>query len=84
MTDRRLTIKAEWIRWKDAQVSGHGWRGYEAAADETLCTMDTVGFIVSEDRERIVVAQTLDTTNENYANTTVIPKCWIVERFTIR
>lgn len=65
------------ILWKDAQT-GHGW---EHADDITveIPTVITVGFLVKENEDGLVIASSVGTDRHNNARITV-PKGMVVSR----
>jgi len=65
------------IEWMDAQ-SDSDWTDMEKVGCE-LATIQTVGFIVSETRQGLAVASSLDTTNGAASMVMVIPKKWCVK-----
>lgn len=73
--------RAEWIRWVDSVRLDSSWA--KVPDNYTVSTVDTVGFVVREDDEAVVVAQSVDPANDMICGAMAIPKVAIVKRWTI-
>lgn len=75
--------RAEWIEWTDAW-SYSGWRSiHRVEEDPNVCRNHSVGFVVKETDESVMLAQSIDTTMDNCDGVMAIPKVNIVNRYTI-
>lgn len=70
------------IKWHDA-VSTDGWCD-EDDEIESPHEIHTVGFLIHEDKEKIVVAMQIDLDRSGYSMTMSIPKPWILKRIKIK
>lgn len=74
MTTRQLPLVH--IRWRDAETK-HGWESADdAIADADVPICESVGFVLTRDKHKIVLAQTIGGSEINGRIT--IPKGWIV------
>lgn len=71
-------MKAAWIRWEDA-TSCDAWTDYIEASEMECHTIETLGFIISDSAERLVLALSCDKTEGAVSNYIAIPKSWIRE-----
>lgn len=72
-------MKLALIVWKDA-VSNDKWETYAEAKLLKPAEVRTVGYVVTEDVESILLAMNWDKSEEHVSQTMVIPKAWILER----
>ena len=75
-------MKAIYIEWNDACTS-EGWLNAEEDAFNTSKII-TVGFLVEENSEQIVISASHSETTGNVLSVTVIPKGWIRKRRNIK
>lgn len=75
--------QAEWVEWIDHAGSG-GWQETAKAEETNLGRCHSLGFVVYEDEERIVLAQSVDIEFSNTDNRVAIAKKLIVGRWPIR
>lgn len=69
-------MKVVSIEWLDA-ASIAGWHTKDALG---LVTIRSVGWLVSEDKQKITVAASYDKQNDAYGCTVTIPKPWVKKR----
>jgi hypothetical protein len=74
--------RAEWVRWEDTMGSS-GWRSIASAQEQTTDTIDSLGFVLREDRHMLILAQSVASA-DNCDNVLTIPKRVILERWKIR
>ena len=70
-----MKYPAVYIEWFDAQ-SEDNWHFVDELEDE-LPLIRTLGFLLREHKDRIVVAQNLDSENESTSMVMTIPRAWI-------
>lgn len=70
--------RAVFVRWIDSCGSG-GWRAVEPMYQMHASTVDSVGYVLREDEEEIVIAQSLDPDNDSVDNCLTIPRVGIVD-----
>lgn len=75
--------KAEWIRWVDIVAFCHGWVEFCPGGYPTT-TVDTLGFVLSEDEHTVQIVQSIDPMNYKTMSIMSIPKIAIIKRWTIR
>lgn len=64
------------VYWQDAQ-SQDGWVSIEEAVNDSLPMIRTVGYLLKETKELIVVTMQLDTKNDKTSMVMTIPRAWI-------
>lgn len=70
------------VTWQDAETQ-HGWESVSDAQADTIPNCISVGFVIKQTRNEIVLAQTLSKNDLNGRIT--IPRGWIVgEMVTLR
>ena len=73
----------ELIKWRDIQGFGRGYKTLDEAIEESRKLynqiMETVGWVIFENDEFIVVASTFDSV-EDWNDLNMIPKPFIVDR----
>lgn len=62
------------VEWFDT-VNGAGWAGFDAIADEQPALVQTVGFLVHKDKQR--VALTTSVSDDEGLGFVVIPAAWV-------
>lgn len=72
-------MKAVFIIWLDA-ASNDEWTATEGAMEQGLHEIHTVGHLISEDHQKIVLGLSKDITGDSVSNYIAIPKAWIKER----
>lgn len=72
---------AEYLEWVDSKFL-FGWEHPECLAGEPT-TIKTIGFIVDEDDNKIIVSTSISDATGNVANAMVIPKCSITKRLPV-
>lgn len=70
------------ILWNDA-VSVDAWTSAEEIIPESA-VIETVGMLVTENDDIVVVALSHDTNNDKYSSYINIPKKWIIKRKIMR
>jgi len=68
------------VVWRDAVSFGEPFRAEEVAVKAQLSERHTVGYLLYQDDERVVVAQTYDPDDDEADDVTVIPAPWVVRR----
>ena len=76
--------KAEWIYWHDASRWSGGWRDADTMRKQNTSMIHTLGFVLREDKECVVVAQSLDIEHSNVDGVITIPKSTICDRWTLK
>lgn len=76
---RRKLPRVE-ITWRDAVTFGEPFKIDEVAERALLAERHTTGYLVYQDAERVVLAQTLDPEDDEVDDLTVIPAPWIRRR----
>lgn len=71
------------VEWIDAE-GGSRWQPEEFYTDAHVAHCVSVGFVMSEDRERIVLCQSLDAGNATADNHIVIPAFSVTRQVTLR
>lgn len=82
MSIQRQTLSPviEIVVWKDA-VSVDSWEDIgDLIKDVQLHTITTIGFVISEDKEKLMLAGNIDLHNECASCVMLIPKGWILKR----
>ena len=69
-----LVVGAKLILWNDISGQERPWLTHEEAISLEPILMRTVGYIIHEDDEKIVVCSTMDTEEEHYGNLNAIPR----------
>ena len=67
-------VGAKLILWNDISGQERPWLTHEEAISLEPILMKTVGYIIHEDDEKIVVCSTMDTEEEHYGNVNAIPR----------
>ena len=68
-------MKTRVVKWHDARAYGGHWIDRNEKFEAPECI--TVGYLVSEDKRQIVLAQSFSETE--YLNIVAIPKAWVVK-----
>ena len=71
---RAKVVAAKIILWTDITGQERPWLTHEEAISLEPILMKTVGYIIHEDDEKIVVCSTMDTEEEHYGNVNAIPR----------
>ena len=66
------------IKWHDS-CTYNGWCGREFVDDFGLAPVETHGFIIRQDSECVIIAQSYDDEHENWCNIIAIHPACIVE-----
>ena len=77
MSEVPVKPKAVLVTWVDA-VSHDPWVDIEEIKNQEVHTIHTLGFLLSEDDRKIVLAASWDVDNEHVASTWSIPKTWLM------
>lgn len=72
-------MKVVFVHWQDA-VSEDAWEDIEEAKKSKPHTIFTVGFLVDEDDDRILLALNWDPLGEAVSQTISIPIAWIMDQ----
>ena len=67
-------VVAKIILWNDISGQERPWLTHEEAISLEPILMKTVGYIIHEDDEKIVVCSTMATDEEHYGNVNAIPR----------
>ncbi|MGB0165206.1 MAG: hypothetical protein ACPF9I_07335, partial [Candidatus Thalassarchaeaceae archaeon] len=67
-------VAAKIILWTDISGQERPWLTHEEAISLEPILMKTVGYIIHEDDEKIVVCSTMSTDEEHYGNVNAIPR----------
>ena len=71
-------MKIYFIEWLDACHSSGSWVSKEEIEKESLCKVQSVGFLISENKERIIISSSWD---GYYASGEItIPKKMIIKK----
>ena len=70
------------VDWEDAFADG-GWKNVHNAPTPTLLLVHSTGYLISENKKAIVLAQQLSERG-NYSDTISIPKNCIVKRVNLK
>lgn len=74
-------MKIEYIKWLDARGVSTGWEHKEEITMD-LSEVVSVGYVIEETEQKIVVAPNMDTTDSpQVAGVMAIPKVNILERY---
>ena len=65
------------VTWLDA-VSCDSWESISDAQKLNPATMITLGFLLHDDDDKVVIAASYDQDNESVARTYAIPKSWVL------
>lgn len=71
---------AEEIQWIDSQLSYPGWTPVAEIGPLVTPTIRTVGFVLREDDDAVLIAQCVVVGQEEFCHAMTIPKCCIRER----
>lgn len=80
---KAVMVKQIKIFWRDSK-SFTGWRSDEDMYDETPADCETLGFVIKEKKDIVIVAQTLDRYNVSSLNHIIIPKETIKKMVTVK
>jgi hypothetical protein len=73
-----VPVVAKLILWTDISGQERPWLTHEEAVSLEPILMKTVGYIIHEDDEKIVVCSTMATDEEHYGNLNAIPRGVII------
>ena len=81
----RPRAQAELVDWIDT-CSSHSWQTHEEAMSRRVTVVESVGFLVVEEKDSITIAesQTRDPDSSPWGCTTTIPKTAIIRRKKIK
>ena len=79
---RNLTFLMVHVEWVDSN-SCTDWEEHHEARDLPVATCHTVGMLVRDEPDRVVVATNYDATNDRSSQTIAIPKGCISRRWTL-
>lgn len=71
-------VEAKIVLWTDISGQERPWLSYEEAIGLEPILMKTVGYIIHEDDEKVVVCSTMATDEEHYGNVNAIPRGVII------
>lgn len=67
------------VKWQDAE-SCDDWKGVEEVSDDyKLADIYTLGFLIKETKNHIIVGLSCDIDNDRVSSTITIPKKWCCE-----
>jgi len=72
-------MKIVFVVWLDA-ASNDSWTATEGAMEQQLHEIHTVGHLISENEQKIVVGLSKDLIGDSVSNYIAIPKVWIKDR----
>lgn len=72
MTVKSLPIVV--VDWMDADTATDGWKSRDKVAAEGVKTVHTVGFLVSDTKDRVIVVGDYDPTDDNANGGSIIPR----------
>jgi len=78
MAKRHSIAKIVEITWHDA-ASSNRWMTAEEALDSALGTVRTVGRIVKQDAEKVIIVGSVCPGNQNLSEVVAIPAPWVIE-----
>lgn len=73
-------MKVVRVEWVDSRSVRAEWLEYDLFDEERLNVLESVGFLASEDDERIILVSCNDPHMEKYSGGIIIPKVAIVKR----
>lgn len=78
-------LKMVLVEWIDSSANGR-WLTHEAMSTLVLSKCITIGYLMHEDEEKVVVAQSIDISEvpPNFNNTMMIPKVAITKQSFLR
>ncbi len=62
------------VDWIDADTATDGWKERERVGAESVRIVHSAGFLISKDKERLIVVTDFDPTTDNVNGGTVIPR----------
>lgn len=68
------------VVWHDAVTFGEPFKLDEVKDKALLSVRHTMGYLVYQDAERVVIAQTRDPEDDEVDDVTVIPAPWVIRR----
>jgi hypothetical protein len=68
------------ITWLDATDIDTGWHTISEIKEKTLVAVESVGWLLEETDQKIVLIGCLDRHDENAGRGIIIPKPWITKR----
>tara|TARA_R100001086_G_scaffold211403_1_gene127359 strand:+ start:417 stop:671 length:255 start_codon:yes stop_codon:yes gene_type:complete len=75
-----MTFPLVMITWLDATDIETGWTALQDIKDKKLASVESIGWLVEENAEKMTLIACLDETDQNGGRGVVIPKPWIVKR----
>ena len=72
-----MNLVPVYVIWHDA-VSEDDWQDLDSAKELHSHQIHSLGFLIEEDKNRIVIALSLDKENDSASQTLVIPKTWML------
>lgn len=72
-----------YVEWQDAEHDG-GWSDVRDEADHVLTTIQSSGWLIHENRQRIVISGSIDKSTGNVGNKQYIPRRMITKFFKVR
>lgn len=85
----QAAYEVRYVRWLDSSGRGR-WTMLSELSKETLCYCDSVGYVLAEYDDRVVLIMSLDLRADDLEaapmgdNVTVIPKVAILDSITLR
>lgn len=76
-------MKPVMVKWQDA-VSSDAWEETEEAKELEPHAITTIGWLVDENKQRIIVGLNWDQDRGAVSQTIAIPKSWILEQRILR
>lgn len=75
--DKKTSLRSAFIIWNDA-CSTDDWLAIDEAKKSTLARIHTLGFIVNQTDDNLIVALNHDISNNSVSQFITIPKPWIL------
>lgn len=72
------SMKLAHVKWKDANSHDNAWMNI-SDADSGLSVVESVGWVLVNNKERIVLLPAIDVEGEQCFGAITIPKSWIIK-----